>query len=85
MGLETLFYPGPAMCTPLGWELMRRELERGLLWPPWKTRDHSYKDILAFLERGADEPGVVAHFCKPSYLGGTDWEDHGSKPAWAKH
>jgi hypothetical protein len=25
----------------------------------------------------------VAHACNPSYVGGWDWEDHGSKPAWA--
>jgi hypothetical protein len=26
----------------------------------------------------------VVHACKPSYAGGRDPEDHGSKPAWAK-
>jgi hypothetical protein len=25
----------------------------------------------------------VAHVCNPSYSGGRDQEDHGSKPAWA--
>jgi hypothetical protein len=25
----------------------------------------------------------VAHACDPSYSGGRDQEDHGSKPAWA--
>jgi hypothetical protein len=25
----------------------------------------------------------VAHTCHPSYSGGRDQEDHGSKPAWA--
>jgi hypothetical protein len=24
----------------------------------------------------------VAHTCNPSYSGGRDQEDHGSKPAW---
>jgi hypothetical protein len=27
---------------------------------------------------------LVAHACNPSYSGGTDQEDHGSKPAQAK-
>jgi hypothetical protein len=26
---------------------------------------------------------LVAHACNPSYLGGRDQEDRGSKPAWA--
>jgi hypothetical protein len=26
---------------------------------------------------------LVAHACNPSYSGGRDQEDHGSKPAWA--
>jgi hypothetical protein len=26
---------------------------------------------------------LVAHTCNPSYLGGRDYEDHSSKPAWA--
>jgi hypothetical protein len=25
---------------------------------------------------------LVAHTCNPSYSGGRDQEDHGSKPAW---
>jgi hypothetical protein len=25
----------------------------------------------------------VAHACNPSFSGGRDQEDHGSKPAWA--
>jgi hypothetical protein len=25
---------------------------------------------------------MVAHACNPSYSGGRDQEDHGSKPAW---
>jgi hypothetical protein len=28
--------------------------------------------------------GMVAHACNPSYLGGENLEDHGSRPAWAK-
>jgi hypothetical protein len=27
---------------------------------------------------------LMAYTCNPSYLGGWDWEDHGSKPAQAK-
>jgi hypothetical protein len=27
---------------------------------------------------------MVAHFYNPNYLGGTDWEDLGLGPAWAK-
>jgi hypothetical protein len=27
---------------------------------------------------------LMAHACNPSYLGGRDQEDHGSRPAWAK-
>jgi hypothetical protein len=27
------------------------------------------------------KPGAVAHICNPSYSGGRDQEDHGSKPA----
>jgi hypothetical protein len=27
---------------------------------------------------------LVAHTCNPSYLGGRDQEDRGSRPAWAK-
>jgi hypothetical protein len=30
------------------------------------------------------KPGTVAHTCNPSYLGGGDQEDQGSKPAWAR-
>jgi hypothetical protein len=26
---------------------------------------------------------LVAHTCNPTYSGGRDQEDHGSKPAWA--
>jgi hypothetical protein len=26
---------------------------------------------------------LVAHACNPSYLGGRNQQDHGSKPAWA--
>jgi hypothetical protein len=26
---------------------------------------------------------LVAHICNPSYTGGRDQEDHGSKPVWA--
>jgi hypothetical protein len=26
---------------------------------------------------------LVVHTYNPNYLGGLDWEDHGSKPAWA--
>jgi hypothetical protein len=29
-------------------------------------------------------PGVVAHACNPSYLGGGDQEDSSLRPAWAK-
>jgi hypothetical protein len=29
-------------------------------------------------------PGVVSHTCNPSYLGGTDDEEHGSMPAGQK-
>jgi hypothetical protein len=29
-------------------------------------------------------PAVVVHVCNPSYSGGRDQEDHGSKPARAK-
>jgi hypothetical protein len=28
--------------------------------------------------------GTVAHTCNTSYLGSRDWEDHSSRPAWAK-
>jgi hypothetical protein len=27
---------------------------------------------------------LVAHTCNPSYSGGRDQEDHGSKPVWTK-
>jgi hypothetical protein len=30
------------------------------------------------------QPGAVAHACNSSYSGGRDWEDGGSRPAWAK-
>jgi hypothetical protein len=30
------------------------------------------------------KPSAMAHYCNPSYLGVRDWEDHGSRPAWAK-
>jgi hypothetical protein len=37
------------------------------------------------LERIASQRlGGVAHTCNPSYLGGRDGEDHGSRPAWGK-
>jgi hypothetical protein len=29
------------------------------------------------------QPDSVAHTCNPSYLEGFDWENHGSRPAWA--
>jgi hypothetical protein len=29
-------------------------------------------------------PDEVANACNPRYLGGRDWEDLGSKPAWDK-
>jgi hypothetical protein len=35
-------------------------------------------------ETSGQDPGVVADTCNPSYLGGRDKEDHGSKPAWVK-
>jgi hypothetical protein len=28
---------------------------------------------------------MMAHTCKPSTLGGEDWKDSGSRPAWAKN
>jgi hypothetical protein len=31
-----------------------------------------------------EKPDVVAHACNPSYLGGSDWEDEGSRPTLAK-
>jgi hypothetical protein len=31
------------------------------------------------------KPGVVVHTCIPSYLGGKDWENFGSRPAQAKN
>jgi hypothetical protein len=34
-------------------------------------------------ELGPMKPGVVAHACNPSYSGGGDWEDQGSRVAWA--
>jgi hypothetical protein len=31
------------------------------------------------------EPGAVTHVYNTTYSGGRDWEDLGSRPAWAKH
>jgi hypothetical protein len=28
--------------------------------------------------------GAIAHTCNPSYSGGRDWEDQGSRPTWIK-
>jgi hypothetical protein len=28
--------------------------------------------------------GMVVYTYNPRYLGGGDWKDHGSKPAWTK-
>jgi hypothetical protein len=35
------------------------------------------------VEIDAGSWALVAHICNPSYSGGRDQEDHGSKPAWA--
>jgi hypothetical protein len=29
-------------------------------------------------------PGLVDQACNPSYLGGSNWEDGSSRPAWAR-
>jgi hypothetical protein len=31
------------------------------------------------------QPGTGTHTCNPSYSGGRDQEDHGSKPVWTNH
>jgi hypothetical protein len=33
-------------------------------------------------ECGLGEAVTVAHTCSPIYLGGWNWEDCGSRPAW---
>jgi hypothetical protein len=43
---------------------------------PSKLEDSSSKPM------NKKEPGAVAPFCNPSYSGGRDQEDRGSKPAW---
>jgi hypothetical protein len=40
------------------------------------TVTHIFKEI--------DSAGAVAHACNPSDLGSGDWEDHSSRPTWAK-
>jgi hypothetical protein len=44
------------------------------------------KILVVYLEGILSEtgPGTVAHSCNLSYLGGGDWEDHGSRLAWVK-
>jgi hypothetical protein len=37
----------------------------------------------SFFEKSKLSEGLVAHTCIPSYSGGRDQEDLGSKPAWA--
>jgi hypothetical protein len=39
---------------------------------PWRLR-----------QKDQSRQELVAHTCNPSYSGGTDQEDQGSKPAWA--
>jgi hypothetical protein len=38
----------------------------------------------SFIKRLHELIGIVTDTCNLSYSGGTDWEDHGSRPAWAK-
>jgi hypothetical protein len=52
----------------------RWEKERELLRDKTKRAETSKTYILAT---------EVAHFCNPTYLGGWDREDQGSRPAWA--
>jgi hypothetical protein len=39
--------------------------------------------INIYLKKMKDSQALVAYTCNPSYSGGRDQEDHGSKPAWA--
>jgi hypothetical protein len=44
-----------------------------------------YVNILVnvnFFSKPVESPGLVAHFCDPSYSGGSNQEDFGLKPAW---
>jgi hypothetical protein len=49
----------------------------GSLRPPWV-----HSEILS--QNTTHSQAMVAHTCNPSYSGGRDPEDGGSKPAWAK-
>jgi hypothetical protein len=44
----------------------------------WKARKQASMQVKRF-----KWPGVAAHTCNPSYLGGRDREDRGSRPTWA--
>jgi hypothetical protein len=58
----------------------------------WRTSIILKKRITSFPEqprlhretvsKREERLGTVAHTCNPSYSGGRDQEDHGSKPAW---
>jgi hypothetical protein len=47
-------------------------------WIYRMTTDHC-----GLKQEDSGSPVQVPHTCNPSYLGGWDWKDHGSRPAWA--
>jgi hypothetical protein len=47
------------------------------------TRGPCHRVFGIRLNKTASCQALVAHTCNPSYSGGRDEEDHGSKPAWA--
>jgi hypothetical protein len=45
-----------------------------------KLREQFYSQ---WHQKRTEMPGMVAHACNPTYSGGRDQEDHGSKPVQA--
>jgi hypothetical protein len=51
---------------------------------PYGEESSIFFHVVFMLERKMKQAGAVVHAYNPSWSGGRDQEDHGSRPIWAK-